>query len=315
MPLSGRHLLGIEPLTTDEIQLILDTARSFQEVQFRPIKKVPPLRGKTVTLAFFEPSTRTRTSFEIAAQRLGADVISVAMGTSSVLKGESLIDTMKTLDAMRPDLVVMRHAASGAPHLVARHIRACVVNAGDGMHEHPTQALLDARTICDRKGSLENLKVAIVGDILHSRVARSNLFLLSRMGARVVLCGPPPLVPKTLEQLGPNVAVCHQMEEALREADVVMMLRVQTERLQGPLFPSAGEYRRLYGLNQERLRPAKPDALIMHPGPLIRGLEMTPQVADGSQSVVLDQVLNGIAVRMAVLFLTLGASREAAAHV
>jgi aspartate carbamoyltransferase catalytic subunit len=307
-------LLGIEPLTTNEIELILTTARSFQEVQRRPIKKVPPLRGKTVTLAFFEPSTRTRTSFEIAAQRLGADVISVEMGTSSVLKGESLIDTMKTLDAMRPDLVVMRHAASGAPHLVSRHIRACVVNAGDGMHEHPTQALLDARTICDRKGTLQGLKVAIVGDVLHSRVARSNLFLLSRMGARVVLCGPPPLAPKRLEQLAPNLTVCHDVNEALRDADVVMMLRVQTERLQGPLFPSASEYRRLYGLNQERLGLAKPDALIMHPGPLIRGLELTPQVADGKQSVVLDQVLNGIAVRMAVLFLTLGVSEEVARH-
>jgi aspartate carbamoyltransferase catalytic subunit len=304
-----RHLLGIEPLEPDEIQTILDTADGLKEILDRPIKKVPALRGKTVVNLFYEASTRTRSSFEIAERVLSADSLSIAAATSSVTKGETLLDTAKNLEAMNPDMVIMRHASSGAPHFLARHCRFSVVNAGDGAHEHPTQALLDALTMRQRRGRLKGLRVAIVGDILHSRVARSNLWLLSKMGASVVLCGPPTLVPPGIEALAP---VTHRIDEAVEGADVVMMLRIQLERMAGGFFPTTREYHRRFGLTEERARRAKKDVLIMHPGPMNRGVEIASEVADGPYSVILDQVTNGVAVRMAVLYLLLGGSPEAA---
>jgi aspartate carbamoyltransferase catalytic subunit len=304
-----RHLLGIEPLAVQDIQTILDTADALKEILDRPIKKVPALRGKTVINLFYEPSTRTRSSFEVAERVLSADSLSIAASTSSVTKGETLLDTAKNLEAMNPDMVIMRHASSGAPHFLARHCRFSVVNAGDGAHEHPTQGLLDALTMRQRKGRLKGLRVAIVGDILHSRVARSNLWLLSKMGASVVLCGPPTLLPPGIEALAP---VTFRIDEAVEGADVVMMLRLQMERMSGGFFPTTREYFRHFGLTEERLRRAKKDVLVMHPGPMNRGVEIASEVADGPYSVILDQVTNGVAVRMAVLYLLLGGSPEAA---
>jgi aspartate carbamoyltransferase catalytic subunit len=308
MSFPHRHLLGIEPLEPSDIQTILDTADGLKEILDRPIKKVPALRGKTVINLFYEASTRTRSSFEIAERVLSADSLSIAAATSSATKGETLLDTAKNLEAMNPDMVIMRHASSGAPHFLARHCRFSVVNAGDGAHEHPTQALLDALTMRQRKGRLKGLRVAIVGDILHSRVARSNLFLLSRMGASVVLCGPPTLIPPGIEAMAP---VTYRVDEAVEGADVVMMLRIQLERMSGGFFPTTREYFRQFGLSEERVRRAKKDVLIMHPGPMNRGVEIASEVADGPYSVILDQVTNGVAVRMAVLYLLLGGSAEA----
>jgi aspartate carbamoyltransferase catalytic subunit len=307
-----RHLLGIEPLEPQEILTILDTADGLKEILDRPIKKVPALRGKTVINLFYEASTRTRSSFEVAERVLSADSLSIAAATSSVSKGETLLDTAKNLEAMNPDMVIMRHASSGAPHLLARHCRFCVVNAGDGAHEHPTQALLDALTMRQKKGRIKGLRVAIVGDILHSRVARSNLWLLSKLGASVVLCGPPTLVPPGIETMVP-ASISYSIDEAVEGADVVMMLRIQLERMSGGFFPTTREYFRQFGLTEERARRAKKDVLIMHPGPMNRGVEIASEVADGPFSVILEQVTNGVAVRMAVLYLLLGGTAEAAA--
>ena len=294
-------LLGIEGLDRAEIEAILERAKDFQPLQNQSFKRLDLLRGKMIVNLFFEASTRTRTSFEIAAKRLGADAISITAAGSSVTKGESLVDTLNTLAAMRPDAIVMRHAASGAPHFLARHLpRTPIINAGDGTHEHPTQALLDARTILDRKPALEGLRVAIIGDIAHSRVARSNIHLLSKFGAAVVLCGQASLLPAELAQLAPGVSLTFDIREAIRDADVVMMLRVQLERQHEAAFP-AGEYFQFYGLRLEHLSLLKPDALVMHPGPINRGREISSEVADSQRSVILNQVENGVAVRMAVL--------------
>jgi aspartate carbamoyltransferase catalytic subunit len=299
-------LLGIEELDRAEIEAILARAKDFQPIQSQTVKKLDTLRGKMIVNLFYEASTRTRTSFEIAAKRLGADAVSITASGSSVSKGESLVDTLNTLAAMRPDAIVMRHSASGAPHFLARHLPTPIINAGDGTHEHPTQALLDARTILDRRPTLEGLRVAIIGDIAHSRVARSNVHLLSKFGVEIVLCGPASLLPVELEQLAPGVRLTTDIREAIREADVVMMLRVQLER-QGPgaSFP-ASEYFRFYGLRLEHLDLAKPDAIVMHPGPINRGRELSSEVADFQRSVILNQVENGIAVRMAVLEKVIG---------
>jgi aspartate carbamoyltransferase catalytic subunit len=305
-----RHLLGIEPLEPQDIETILDTADGLKEVLDRPIKKVPALRGKTVVNLFYEASTRTRSSFEIAEKVLSADSLSIATSGSSVQKGETLLDTAKNLEAMNPDMIVIRHQASGAPHFLARHCRSAIVNAGDGAHEHPTQALLDALTLRQKKGRLKGLRVAIVGDILHSRVARSNLWLLSKMGASVVLCAPPTLVPPGIETLAP---VTHRIDEAVEGCDAIMMLRIQLERMNGGFFPSLREYHQRFGLTEERVRRARKDVLILHPGPMNRGVEISSEVADGPFSVILDQVTNGVAVRMAVLYLLLGGVQEAAA--
>jgi len=305
MKLHSKDILGMKELTPGEILLILDTADSFAEVSTRDIKKVPTLRGKTIINLFYEASTRTRTSFELAAKRLSADAINISTTTSSVVKGETLIDTAKTLEAMNPDVVVIRHSASGAPHLIARMVRHSVINGGDGFHEHPTQALLDMLTIRRRKGSLKGLEVAIIGDIAHSRVAHSNIHGLTRMGCRVTVCGPAPMIPRDVEQLG--VSVTCNMEEAVRNRDVVMMLRIQFERHRAS-FPSIREYAKFYCLNEERLALANPGALVMHPGPINRGTEIAPDIADGMQSVILEQVTNGIAVRMALLYLLSGGS-------
>ncbi len=294
-------LLGIESLERSEIEAILNRAKDFQPLQNHSFKRLDLLRGKMIVNLFFEASTRTRTSFEIAAKRLGADAVSITAAGSSVSKGESLVDTLNTLAAMRPDAIVMRHAASGAPHFLARHLpRTPIINAGDGTHEHPTQALLDARTILDRKATLEGLRVAIIGDIAHSRVARSNIYLLSKFGAAIVLCGPASLLPEGLARIAPGVSLTHDIREAIRDADVVMMLRVQLERQHEAAFP-AGEYFQFYGLRLEHLNLIKPDALVMHPGPINRGREISSEVADSQRSVILNQVENGVAVRMAVL--------------
>jgi aspartate carbamoyltransferase catalytic subunit len=298
-------LLGIEPLDRVEIEAILDRAKGFQPQQTAR-RKSDQLRGRMIVNLFFEASTRTRTSFEIAAKRLGADAISITATGSSVSKGESLVDTLNTLGAMHPDAIVMRHAASGAPHFLARHlVETPIINAGDGTHEHPTQALLDARTILDRRPTLEGLRVAIIGDIAHSRVARSNVYLLSKFGAQIVLCGPASLLPPELAQLAPGVSLTHKIEDAIRGADVIMMLRVQLERQHEPAL-SANEYFQFYGLRLEHLSLAKPDAIVMHPGPINRGREISSEVADSQRSVILNQVENGIAVRMAVLERILG---------
>ncbi len=309
MPLSGKHLLGIAGLPVSDIRLILNTAKSFREISSRPIKKVPTLRGRTVINLFYEPSTRTRSSFEIAEKRLSADSLNFSISTSSVSKGESLIDTGMNLLSMNPDVIIIRHASAGAPHLLAQHLRSCsIVNAGDGMHEHPTQALLDALTIEDRKGRFEGLKIAIVGDISHSRVARSDAILLTKMGADVWICGPPTLIPMDFNRYGVNIT--YQAREALTGADVVMMLRTQRERQKEVFYPSVKEFFNLYGLDRQKLSWAKKDAIVMHPGPINRGVEIDPDVADGLESVILEQVTNGVAVRMAVLYLILGASEE-----
>jgi aspartate carbamoyltransferase catalytic subunit len=298
-------LLGIEELDRAAIEAILTRAKDFQPLQSQSLKKLDTLRGKMIVNLFYEASTRTRTSFEIAAKRLGADAVSITASGSSVSKGESLVDTLNTLAAMRPDAIVMRHAASGAPHFLARHLPTPIINAGDGTHEHPTQALLDARTILDHRPSLEGLRVAIIGDIAHSRVARSNVHLLSKFGARIVLCGPPSLLPVELKDLAPEVSLTNEIREAIQAADVIMMLRVQLERQHEAAFP-ASEYFRFYGLRLEHLELARPDAIVMHPGPINRGRELSSEVADFQRSVILNQVENGIAVRMAVLEQVIG---------
>lgn len=309
MALHSRHLLDIENLPAEDIQLILDTSHQFAAILERPIKKVPTLRGRTVINAFFEPSTRTRVSFELAEKRLSADSVNFSTGGSSLSKGETLLDTAKTLEAMKPDILVVRHKAPGVPHFLAAHLDAAVINAGDGAHEHPTQALLDALTICRQKGSLEGLNVSIVGDIAHSRVARSNVFLLEKMGASVTLCAPTTLLPIQPQALG-NPRVTTRIEEALEGADVVMMLRMQLERQGRGTFPSVREYFRRYALTLDRLSLANEGAIVMHPGPMNRGVEIASDVADGPFSVILEQVTNGVAVRMAVLYLTSGGSQE-----
>ena len=302
--LRSRHLLGIADLDPDEIALILDTAEAMTEIAARPIKKVPTLRGRTVVNLFFEPSTRTRTSFEVAEKRLSADTLSIAVAQSSVTKGETLLDTVRNLEAMAPDMIVMRHASSGAPHLLARLCRSAIINAGDGMHEHPTQALLDAFTIREHKKRLAGLKVAIVGDLLHSRVLRSNVQLLNKMGAEVWACAPTTLMPAELARFG--VRPTTSIDQAVADADVVMMLRIQHERMHGHFIPSTREYFSLFGLTPARVARAKPDVIIMHPGPMNRGVEIDSDVADGPYSVILEQVTNGVAVRMAVLYLLAG---------
>ncbi|MGH9698735.1 MAG: aspartate carbamoyltransferase catalytic subunit [Candidatus Acidiferrales bacterium] len=313
MLLRLQHLLGIEPLTREEIVFILDQAKPFQEFQRHPLKKLATLRGKTVAIAFFENSTRTRISFSTAAARLGADTMNLQAESSSLKKGESLLDTVRTLEAMRPDGIVIRHSSSGAPEFVAQRLEIPVLNAGDGTHEHPTQALLDALTIRDRKGTLEGLKITILGDILHSRVARSNIHLLAKFGALITLCGPAMWVPEQLESLAPGVRRVPQINQALEGADVVMVLRVQTERLHEPPI-AAEEYILGYQLTPERLRVAAPDAIVLHPGPMNRGLEIDPEVADGPQSAVLEQVSNGLAIRMALLYHLVGGAPADAPH-
>lgn len=306
MPFKRKHLLGIEELQKEEIELILEEAKSFSEISLREIKKVPTLRGKTVINLFFEPSTRTRSSFEIAAKRLSADIINFSASTSSLLKGETLRDTVRNLEAMRSDIIVVRHPSSYAPHFIASFSKSSVINAGDGTHEHPTQALLDAFTILERKKRIEGLKIVIVGDILHSRVARSNIFLLTKLGAKVVLCGPPTLLPQELEKTGASIE--YNLDKSVEDADVIMMLRIQLERMSKNFFPSLREYRMLYSLDLKRLKRAKKDVIIMHPGPINRGIELSAEIADSEYSVILDQVSNGIAVRMAVLYLLSGSS-------
>lgn len=301
MPFNRKDLLGIRDLEVHEIEHILDLAKSFKEINTRSIKKVPTLRGKTVIHLFYEPSTRTRTSFDIAAKRLSADTYSITASASSLVKGETFLDTLKNLEAMKPDVFIIRHSASGTPHRMAQRTSAAVINAGDGMHEHPSQALLDMLTITENKGGLQGLTVLIVGDIAHSRVARSNLWGLTKMGAKVVVCGPTTLIPPEIERMG--AAVCLHPEEAIPEADVIMVLRLQKERQQQMLLPSLREYSVVYGINAKRLTRARKDVVIMHPGPINRGVEISPEVADGPHSLILDQVTNGVAVRMALLYL------------
>jgi aspartate carbamoyltransferase catalytic subunit len=301
-------MLGIADLSPEEIVLVLDTAEAMKEIAARPIKKVPTLRGRTVVNLFFEPSTRTRTSFEIAEKRLSADTLNIAIASSSVVKGETLADTAMNIEAMSPDMIVMRHSSSGACHFLARICRSRIINAGDGMHEHPTQALLDAFTIREHKRRIRGLKVAIVGDLLHSRVLRSNLLLLGKLGADVWLSGPPTLCPPGIERFGARFTT--SVDEAVEGADVIMMLRIQLERMQGAFFPSLREYFTVFGMTDARVRRAQPDVIIMHPGPMNRGVEIASEVADGRFSVILEQVANGVAVRMAVLYLLAGGSED-----
>jgi aspartate carbamoyltransferase catalytic subunit len=304
-----KDLLGIEDLTREEIMLLLDNATGFKDVVTRDIKKVPTLRGKTVVNLFFENSTRTRTSFELAARQLSADVINFDVAASSVNKGETLLDTAETIEALGADYIVMRHSSSGSPHFLAKRVKACLINAGDGAHEHPTQALLDAFTVRERLGRLKGLRIAIVGDILHSRVARSNIEIFRKLGASVVLVGPPTLIPDEFRTLGVDIA--HSLRDGIRDADVVYLLRIQLERQRRNLFPSLEEYRQLYGLNRERLAFARPGALVMHPGPVNQGVEITREVMELPQSTILAQVTNGVAVRMAVFYLLQGARENA----
>jgi aspartate carbamoyltransferase catalytic subunit len=303
-----KHLLGLRELSAEEITYILDTAKGFEQISTRSVKKAPPLRGKVVVNLFFEDSTRTRNSFALAANRLSADVIEFTKKTSSVSKGETLLDTAKNLEAMGIDIVVIRHSAGGAAKFLSRSINACVVNAGDGFCEHPTQGLLDAYTIRKARGSLEGLKIAIVGDISHSRVARSDMWAMRKLGAEVIFVGPPTLMPAQVEQL--PVSVSYSLDEVIEKVDVINMLRIQFERLGGNPFPSVREYSHYFGLTVERMKRAKPDIVVMHPGPINRGLEIESEVADGDRSVILEQVANGLAVRMAVLFLVNQAAAE-----
>ncbi|MDA3896753.1 MAG: aspartate carbamoyltransferase catalytic subunit [Desulfobacteraceae bacterium] len=309
MTWNRKDILDIESLTVDEIKSVLDTADGLKEISERSIKKVPTLRGKTVILFFHEPSTRTRVSFDIAAKRLSADSISISASTSSLVKGETLIDTARNLESMNPDVVVMRHSSAGTPFLLSQKISTPIINAGDGMHAHPTQALLDMMTVREVKKDLNGLRIAIVGDIAHSRVARSNITGFRKMGAEVRLSGPPTMIPKDIESLGAEVT--YDFEEAIDGVDVIMMLRIQKERQRNFLFPSEREYAKRYGLSMAKLKKAKPDALIMHPGPLNRGVEITPEVADHINSVILTQVTNGVALRMALLYLLAGGLRNA----
>ncbi|OQW33488.1 MAG: aspartate carbamoyltransferase [Nitrospira sp. SG-bin1] len=306
MSLKHKDLLSLAPLSVEEIMLILDTADSFKEVTGREIKKVPALRGKTVVNLFFEPSTRTRTSFELAAKRLSADVINFSPSSSSVVKGETLLDTARNIEAMQADIIVLRHSSAGAAETLARGVKSSVINAGDGWHEHPTQALLDLYTIRQRGMHFRSLRVAIVGDVSHSRVARSNIYALLKLGAEVRLVGPPTMMPHGVEKLGAKVY--YNMDEGLREVHVIMMLRLQLERQGRALFPTIREYSRLYGLTPERVRLADGGAIVMHPGPINRGVEIAPDVADSLSSVILDQVANGVAVRMGILYLMSGAN-------
>ncbi len=309
MHFEKKNILDMTSLSVDEITMILDTADSMKEISQRSVKKVPTLRGKTVVLFFYEPSTRTRTSFDIAAKRLSADSLSISASSSSMVKGETLIDTARNLEAMNPDVIVIRHSSAGAPHMLARMIRPSIINAGDGMHAHPTQSLLDLMTVRENKGEVNGLRIAIIGDISHSRVARSNCIGFTKMGAEVVIAGPQTMIPKGIETLGVSVAL--NVEDAICDADVIMMLRIQKERQKSFLFPSEREYARVYGLSNKRLESAKDEVLIMHPGPINRGVEITPEVADGPYSIILDQVTNGVAVRMALLYLVAGGTRNA----
>jgi len=305
MKFEKKDILGIKDLSINEINLILETAESFLEISTRKIKKVPTLRGKTIINLFYEASTRTRTSFEIAGKRLSADTINISASTSSIVKGETLIDTARNLEAMNPDVIVLRHSAAGAPQLLASLVKQSIINAGDGAHEHPSQALLDMMTIKEHKGKISGLKVAIVGDIEHSRVARSNIYGLSSMGAHVVLAGPAMMLPRDIEQMG--VKVFSRIEDAIADADVVMMLRIQLERQKQNIFPSLREYARHYCLNRKNIKLAAKDVIVMHPGPINRGVEISPDIADDpSYSVILDQVNKGVAVRMALLYLLTG---------
>ncbi len=306
MAFEHKHMLGLEGVNRDDLLFILDTAKSFKEINTRKVKKVPTLRGKTIVMAFFEPSTRTKVSFEMAAKRLSADTYSIGSSGSSVVKGETLLDTVRNLEAMNIDMVVMRHKSAGSHRFLSRHIDAPFLNAGDGGHEHPTQGLLDILTISEHKPSFEGLNVAIVGDIAHSRVARSNIHGLTTLGANVRLSGPMTMMPRYVERLSDRISIHPRVEDALTDVDVVMMLRVQKERMPKHLFPSDREYATTFGLNRENVRRAKPDAIIMHPGPINRGVEMTPDVADGERSVILEQVNNGVAIRMALMYLLMG---------
>ncbi len=306
MSLKHKNLLSLAPLSVEDIHLILETADSFKEVSGREIKKVPALRGRTVVNLFFEPSTRTRTSFELAAKRLSADVINFSPSSSSVVKGETLLDTARNIEAMQADIIVLRHSSAGAAETLARGVKSSVINAGDGWHEHPTQALLDLYTIRERGMAFKGLRVAIVGDVAHSRVARSNILALTKLGAEVRVVGPPTMIPLGIEKMG--VRVFHHLDEGLRDVQVIMMLRLQLERQGRALFPTIREYARLYGLTAERVKLADPKAIVMHPGPINRGVEIAPEVADSLSSVILDQVANGVAVRMGVLYLMSGAS-------
>ena len=297
-----KDLLSLEELSREEIELILQTSDSFKEVSTRDVKKVPALRGKTIANLFFEPSTRTRTSFELAAKRLSADTVNFSSAGSSTSKGESLRDTAKNIEAMHVDTIVMRHSSSGSAEYLARSVKAGVINAGDGIHEHPTQGLLDIFTIKEKKGRIEGIKVCLVGDILHSRVARSNIWGLKKLGAKITVCGPPTLIPKKIEELG--VEISYDLDKVIGEQDVLNILRIQLERQEGAFFPSIREYAAEYGISAERMKKAKPDVIIMHPGPVNRGVEIAGEVADGARSVILDQVTNGVAVRMAVLYHT-----------
>ena len=309
MQFTKKDILDMASLSVEDIDLILDTADSMKEISTRSIKKVPTLRGKTIILFFYEPSTRTRTSFDIAAKRLSADTHGVSGSSSSIVKGETLIDTAQNLDAMNPDVIVIRHNASGAPHLMAPLVSASIINAGDGTHAHPTQALLDMMTVREKKGRISGLKIAIIGDITHSRVARSNCIGFTKMGAEVLVAGPPTMIPVGIEELG--VSVTYDMDEAIKDADVIMMLRIQRERQDSFLLPSLREYSVYYGLNLKRLENARDDVMIMHPGPMNRGVEIAPEVADGPYAIILDQVTNGVAIRMALLYLVLGGARNA----
>ena len=299
-----KHILGLEHLSEDDINHILHLAESFKEISSRPIKKVPTLRGKTVVSLFFEPSTRTRLSFEIAAKRMSADTFNISASTSSAQKGETLIDTAKNIEAMSPDVIILRHSHSGASGLLVEHTQTSIINAGDGTHEHPSQGLLDLMTVQENKGRISGLKVAIIGDIAHSRVAHSNIIGFTKMGADVSVSGPATLMPTGIDKLG--ATVCRRVEEAIADADVIMPLRIQKERQHDPLIPSFREYATVFGINREKMKQAKPDALIMHPGPINRGIELAPDVADSSRSVILEQVANGVAVRMALLYLVIG---------
>ena len=299
-----KHILGLDHLSVPDIEHILNTAESFKEISARAIKKVPVLRGKTVVTLFFEPSTRTRLSFDIAAKRMSADTFSISASTSSTTKGETLADTARNIEAMMPDVIILRHPSSGAPHYLAKNIKTSVINAGDGTHEHPSQGLLDLMTVKEHKGNISGLKVAIIGDISHSRVAHSDIIGFSKMGADVFVSGPATLIPKKIEELG--ATVCRTIEEAVTNADVVMPLRIQKERQNDPLIPSFREYATFFGINRQVLQAAKADALLMHPGPINRGVELAPDVADSPQSVILDQVTNGVAIRMALIYLVLG---------
>lgn len=309
MAFRHKHLLGLEALSANDILFILETAKSFKEISTRSVKKVPTLRGRTVVMAFFEPSTRTRVSFEMAAKRLSADTYSIGKTASSVIKGETLIDTARNIEAMNIDLIVMRHASAGAHHLLSRHTAVPIINAGDGGHEHPTQGLLDLMTITEHKPVIKGLQVAIIGDITHSRVAKSNIHALSKLGASIRLAGPFTMMPRYIERLGSQVAVFSGIDDAVSGADVVMMLRIQKERMPKHLFPSDREYSMTFGLNSRNVNFAKPDAIIMHPGPINRGVELAPDVADGERSVILDQVTNGVAIRMALLYLLMGGKK------